>query len=127
MTKQRLIRWFVLIFTVAMALAIYIHDLLNGYFNLLGAIVLLVLFMIPSLTYFFITIKVRSLLVLLLPAVLLCVFKGYVDYIYFVSESSTTAIMFIFTPFYEVIIVLGGLGIGFVLQWIINRFRARQG
>ncbi len=126
MKIQRLIRWFVLLFAVLMALVIFIANAMAGCFDIVGGILLTGLFILPNATYFFITMRVKSLVVLLIPAVLLCSFEVYVDYIYLVSESSTTAIMFVFTPFYEVAIVLFGLGAGIVIQVILNRVRKRR-
>lgn len=123
MTVQKRIRLFMLLFPLLMAGIIIASDLLIGCVQLTGWMWLIGLFLIPNVIYFLVTIKTKSLLVLLLPAILLCASEILVDYTYITSTSSTTAIMFIVTPFYEIIVMVAGFIAALLVNFIIKFFR----
>ena len=110
-----------------MTAVIVINDLLVGCINLVGWLILLGIIFVPNAVYAVITIRIQSLIILLVPAIMLCAFEIFVDYIYLVSTSSTTAIMFVFTPFYGVAIVLIGLLLGWLIHFSVGLFKGPQG
>ncbi len=123
MTLQKWIKWIVFLFPLPMTAVIVINDLLIGCVNLVGWLILLGIIFVPNAVYAVITIRIQSLIILLVPAIMLCAFEIFVDYIYVVSTSSTTAIMFVFTPFYGVAIVLIGLLLGWLIQMAVGAVR----
>jgi hypothetical protein len=126
LTRRQWIRWTVLLFPVLMALVVVVANVTTGCFQVSGWLLLLALFLAPNTVYFFATLRMRSLILLLAPAIPLCLFEVLVDVVYLSSTNSTAGILFVFTPFYELAIVGVGLLVGALADLLVRKIRSRQ-
>lgn len=73
---------------------------------------------LPHILYFNATRKIYSYYLLLPPAILLCSVQLFFIISYFTSLSSTSALIFIFAPIYEGIVLAFGFLLGFLIEKI---------
>lgn len=117
MMNCRKIRYGVLLFGIILMSYVLAEDYENT--NLLFGQLLFGLWNIfPHVVYLTMTRNVKSKLILIIPAFFLCSLQLLFIVDYFYSSSSTSGLIFIFAPIYELIFMV----IGFYLAHKIHKF-----
>lgn len=116
--NYRRIRYYVLFFGISLISYIMVRDFKN-----ISFMVKVGLWNIsPFIIYFITSKKIQSKFILITPAVFLCSFQLLLILEYFFSHSSTAALIFIFAPIYEIIL----MGIGFFIGYLLEKKTKRR-